>query len=426
MAYSGDGSEFGSNYGDVRNPFSDSTHGSGIADHASATPTQSSSMPGSGSGMGSWEPGKTVGSGSGMGQWDGTREVVKNSEPQKRTIDFESTENPGYRSNGAYGNGEPDWFKNRGRASPTETELAQEKAKSKASANSGEGLEDSLLGGPGGRSAGVSARCCQGRSMRLYALRFFLILATLSSGVLFSFSLVQQLNVTLNIGSGCEGKCLDLSTQALKKKYKCTFQYEEVPHKGGQPRSCGSTKYAPIDDASVYKWSQPVRFRCSDFPEGQYVATPWPKLNAQWRAGGGLAGLILGVCYFFIIKRCDCCVSFMLTVINIVMVVQGFWSFVCCIMDAVAIGQANADCDAGFKVHKYDYSKKSVSIVPICDSVVAKSTNTGSPCENAEFMWMVLGGAINGLLWFITAYLLKLWKKHREDAPKLSLNDDRI
>ena len=145
MAYSGDGSEFGSNYGDVRNPFSDSTHGSGIADHASATPTQSSSMPGSGSGMGSWEPGKTVGSGSGMGQWDGTREVVKNSEPQKRTIDFESTENPGYRSNGAYGNGEPDWFKNRGRASPTETELAQEKAKSKASANSGEGLEDSLL-----------------------------------------------------------------------------------------------------------------------------------------------------------------------------------------------------------------------------------------------------------------------------------------
>ena len=350
---------------------------------------------------------------------------------KEHVVDFESNDQPDMmRSNGAYSADEPEWFRNASRSTGSDDEPSPEPFADQRQRNGQSELGDSDLneqlipfisGKDGGKSQGrkqkkkKARKCCgDGKGAKLYLVYVFLLLTALASLAIFSFSILQQTTIRLNIGTGCDDSqntCLDLSTPKQRTKEKCYFQNYFIA-KGKRPQSCGATKFIASD-----RFPSPVRFKCSFFPEGDanFIVTPWPQTNFTWRTIGSAVGFVMTIVYFFMIRRCDCCVSFCLSLVTIAMFLHAIFNFICCIMDVFAVEKSNNICADSMKVLAYSQTKKhTVTGTPMC-------ANGEDPCKNHEFVWMMLASAVNGVLWLLTGAMMRSWQKHKAIAPQLDL-----
>jgi hypothetical protein len=345
---------------------------------------------------------------------------INSDNNDERVIDFErSSDQPdNMRANGAYDSNEPSWHQRLPQENHDAGNFMDEKQANRTSTESS--LKTSLLrkedidieddrlprGGNAPRRR-KSMLCCDRKQAKYAFFITNLVIAAIMSLAIFSWSLVQNLNVKLNIGiepskpSGCidANKCL-LDAKSLKDN-KCVFQYSASD-------SCATSHIKQYDYKN--KWPTPVKLRCNNFPKGEYFSSPWDITNSKIRQYSTIFGFLLSGIYYIMARRCDCCVQFSLASVEILMYIQAIIAFICCGIDNAALGGVQEACSNKFKVKKYQ-SKT----IPICSL-----SGNGLECDLKEFYWLAFANLALAVSWILSGVSLRSYRKHKTNVPTLN------
>ena len=272
--------------------------------------------------------------------------------------------------------------------------------------------------GDGGRQdfndTPLCGECCQS-NWSLCTVVVLLLCGTASLG-LFVLSLLQEFNMhpnvvgsstghnnkTLRVAAGAAGvagaagapACPEHTCIApFSKEYDhCAYQYQYVASNG--QKVCGAPTCRLSNGNAPPGWSFPLAFTCPRFPsDGALFSCGWPYVAMLWRVLSSCGGAVAVVIYLFIIKRCQTCVGLSLWLINVLAFGHAVVSFICMVQDSMAVGQAQAFCDAGLKVALGKGGKKE----SVCPGGEQPS------CVMFEYTLVCFWDAGLGLLWLAGA-----------------------
>ena len=341
----------------------------------------------------------------------------------ERVIDFEhSSDQPdNMRATGAYDTSEPAWHQRLSQGQEKDNGFMDENYGSANNSGGGNNLRASLLErdesavkqnddrvpskSPSRRRK--SMICCDRRQAKYALFVTNLALSAILSLAIFSWSLVQNLNVSLNVGttandpSGCldANKCLD--TPKLLKSNQCAFQYSAVS-------SCATDRIKTYD--YINNWPTPAKLRCANFPEGGYFSSPWGQTNSQVRLFASIGGFLVAGIYYMMARKCDCCVQFSLTLIEYIMYAQAIVAIVSCIIDNVSLSKVEDACSSGFKVHKYDIKEP----IELCSLSGGDLT-----CDLSMFYWLAFSNLLVAVMWIASGVSLRSFRNHKANVPAI-------